>query len=449
MTTQKAPPRPAPARMAAYKALNEVFFSSHYSTAALQRHTAALSPADASLASQIVYGTIKKQNKLNKIITSLSRSRTSEPDPQATLILSMSLYQMLYLEKVPEYAIVNDAVNMAKTYIGKGVANFINGVLRNAGRQKALLAAPEKAFAARMEYDYGISPTALKAYRSSLSDERIEACAQAFEKPPITFLRVNTLKTNTQQLLYELEQAGFAASEQYVPGSIALASSKGAFLTQMHKRGEFFAQDLSGQISAYALSPQKGDKLIDVCAAPGSKSFSAYLVSGGASITSCDINAKRLDTLYRGAKQLSIPLRTQRRDASSDCPESGAYDKAICDVPCSGLGVVGRKPEILLGFSTAKEASLAELQLEILQNAFGYLKAGGLLLYSTCTMARPENEGLIERFLAIQKNAKLHPISLPFALRSDHREAKDGLLALAPDADGCDGFFMALLQKEA
>ncbi|MDR2519672.1 MAG: hypothetical protein LBC69_01240 [Eubacteriaceae bacterium] len=437
----------SPSRLAAYKALSEVLFHDGLSNAAITRHTAQLTyESDAKLAAQIVYGTIKKLNKLEKIVGSLSNAR-SAADPRAILAVEMGAYQLLYLDRIPDYAVVNDSVNIVKGYVSQSLAPYANGLLRNVARQKAALREPEKNFESRMLYDYGFGPHALKAIRSVMGDAEAEACARRFQELPTLYIRVNTQKTTQGQLIRSLAEEGIAAEGTYVPGGLRVEEAKNLFRTEMFRRGDFFVEDLSGQISSYALAPQKRDAVIDVCAAPGAKSFGAYLVSGGAQIKSADANPKRLDMLYRSAKQLGIPVKTLRRDATKDCPEEGMYDKAICDVPCSGLGVASRKPEALRSFTPEKQRSLAALQASVLSQAFRYLKKGGRLLYSTCTLAKAENEDICQALVDSEKSARMAPISLPFALKGKHPETESGKLLLSPSQDGCDGFFMCLIEK--
>ncbi|MCL1804217.1 MAG: 16S rRNA (cytosine(967)-C(5))-methyltransferase RsmB [Eubacteriaceae bacterium] len=438
----------SPARLAAYKALCEIYTQGAFSNQAIDRHTRNIaSNADARLASQIVYGTIKKANKIDKAILSLSRQKNAQENPYAKIAVSMGIYQMLFLDKTPDYAIVNDAVNIAKTFITNSIASYTNAILRNCARNRAELRQPEASYEGRLFYDYGISPELYREFRAYMAKPDVEALGIKLQEPPTLFIRANTLKTTPRQLINALSDIGISAYETYAPGTLQVSSGQRLFKSDLFKQGHFFVQDLSGAISTYALGPQPRDSIIDVCAAPGAKSFGAYLLGNGPKVYSSDINSDRLDMLYRNSKQLGINVKTLRRDAAAPCREQESYSKVICDVPCTGLGVIARKPEIAHSFTKEKQQPLIELQSSILKNSFDYLKPAGRLLYSTCTLSKAENEGIVQSFLSQAPNVRTAQITLPFDLQAPHEEMKEGMLLLNPAKDGCDGFFMCLLEK--
>jgi 16S rRNA (cytosine967-C5)-methyltransferase len=233
-----------------------------------------------------------------------------------------------------------------------------------------------------------------------------------------------------------------------VPDTLEVASGSNIFSNDLFRAGLYFAQDLAGVISTYAVGAGAGSRVIDLCAAPGGKSFGLYLASPGVEIVATDLNTAKIDVMRRSASQLGIPLTAVKRD-STLCREEEleTYDFAICDVPCSGLGALRRKPEISYRLTKAHIAGLAETQLKIAQAAFAYLKRGGVMLYSTCTIGKRENDRVIEKLLAANRKAVMDPITLPFALACEHPEMADGLLRLDPVHDMSDGFFMARIKK--
>ena len=441
----------SPARIYAYKILYDVLSNGAFSNISVSRHLISLKDEnDRRLAVQIVYGTIKKKNRLSRIISDLSDISRGNIDKKVHIILMMSLYQLLFLDKTPAYAVVNDAVNLTRTNAGERSSSFVNAVLRNASRKRDELNLQTDNFEERMFLDYGFSDFELDILRKRFSgcDEAAERYAVHAQSAPPLYLRVNTLKISADGLISEFEKISVSAEKTYVSEIIKINTTDNIFASDLYKKGYFFAQDISGALSTQVLDPQKGDLIIDLCAAPGAKSFGAAIASGNTQVLACDINAKKLEIVKRSALQLGVSVRTLRRDAFSvRSGEEGLYDRVICDVPCSGLGVIARKPEILYNLTPEHIKYLIESQQKIIRAAFSYLKVGGILVYSTCTINRDENEKTAESLLAEFSNAAPDEIKLKSVLRSSHPEMKDGMLFLTPEQDECDGFFTAKIKK--
>ncbi len=441
----------SPARTTAYKILYDVLENKAFSNVSINKNLdlSLKNENDRRLAVNIIYGSLKKRNRLEKIIASLSTIDIKSIDKKVKIILILSLYQIVYLDKIPEYALVNDAVNMCKFYAGQSGASFVNGVLRNALRKKSELIMHEKDFDEYMFYEFGFPKWVTELLQKNYDKAYIKSYAQWCESAPDLFIRVNTLKTSTDILSSLLSQRGIKTESTYVPDTLKVLSNSNIFFTKEYKEGLFYAQDLSGVISGYVLDPQKGDKIIDMCSAPGGKSFNASILSLNSEMLSADINTIKLELVKRSAKQLGLSgIKAVKRDASVlNEQEAGLYDKVICDVPCSGLGVIKRKPEILFNLTQEHVSSLIKLQGQILENGFHYLKKGGTLIYSTCTMNAQENFDQIAELLNRKKNAKLAAIQLPFKLLNKHSETEKGILNLDPVSDQCDGFFMAKITK--
>jgi 16S rRNA (cytosine967-C5)-methyltransferase len=442
----------SPARHGVYQVLTDVFIKGAFSNVALQTQLLSLKKQeDRALLSAVTFGTIKKRNRLDKVITDLSSRRLADIDERLRVILEMSLFQMLYLDRIPSYALVNDAVNLAKRYGTQSGASFVNGVLRAADRDKQNLLTHSDSLTKELYFEYGIGEVVLKILRDSGYDKNaLLSYAEATSQAPTTFIVVNTLKTNGQDLMAALIEEGSEVSESYLPGVLEVTSANNLFLTQSFKDGHFFVQDLSGTISGHVLAPKKGDRILDLCSAPGGKSFNAAVLAGGdVHITCCDVVTNKLEVVKRTAAQLAIPfLRVLKRDGTKPAEQDkDHYDAVICDVPCSGLGVVQRKPEILSSLTEAHVASLPALQKSLLNSAFFYLKPGGSLVYSTCTVNTAENEDVVRAFLEAHPDASLTPIKLDFPLIKHHPELDEGFLKLVNYQDKCDSFFMAKLTK--
>jgi 16S rRNA (cytosine967-C5)-methyltransferase len=439
----------APARIYACKILHDVMQNGAYSNIAVNKHLASLkNDADRRLAVQISYGTIKKKNRLEKVLFSFSTRK--EIEPTAHIILLMSLYQIMYLDKIPQYAIVNDAVNLCRFYGLHAAASFVNGVLRNVLRNKETLTERESDSFVFLYYEYGFPQWISELIFDAYGDAFLQAYAKQSQDAPDLFLRVNTRKTDTEALQKQFSARGIETEPTYVPDTLKTVGSGDVFGTEPFRNGLFYVQDLSGVIAGYALSPQHEDRMIDLCSAPGGKSFNLGILSQDGSVLSCDISTAKLELVKRTAKQLGLEhLKAVRRDATKIIPEErGTYDCIVCDVPCSGLGVVRRKPEILSRLKQEDISALVALQEKILDTAIAYLKQGGTLVYSTCTLNPSENEVQIEKALQRHPEIKSVPIVLSFELQEKHLEMKDGRLLLTPMRDGCDGFFMAKLTKK-
>lgn len=362
----------------------------------------------------------------------------------------MSLYQLMYMTKQPKYAVCNDAVNICKYNVSHGSAGVVNGILRRVTSDPVYTQKRrEEDFAEYIRMEYGIERFVYEVFSKSYSDEEIEALLMEFERPSRVYVKVNTLRTTPEALSEELTELGYKVREVYVPGMLEIDGGSNVFLTKPFKEGKFYAQDLSGGILPFVLGCKDGQKVIDLCAAPGAKSFGAALSAKDLSVTSCDISAKKLELVKRTAMQLGLEnIKAFKRDGRYVREgEEGMYDRVICDVPCSGLGVAGRKPEILYNVTRDYIDTLVNLQREILKSGFSYLKKGGILIYSTCTLNREENEDTVRFALENIPGIESVPVSLPFELKCEHEEMKEGYLRLSPHKDNTDGFFIAAFRK--
>ena len=434
-----------------YKVLYDVIYNKAFSNISINKHLNLMvkNNNDRALAVNIIYGTLKKRNRLEKIFSELSNSPIEKTDKRVRILILLSLYQIFYLDKVPEYAIVNDAVNLGKFFAGNSTGSYINGILRSALRSKNDIVKKENNIEDLMYYEYGFEKWITNMLKEHYDNEYIENLGKEFEKASDVYIKVNHRKISTDNLIKIFDSKNISIEKTFVADVLKINSTSNIFFMDEFKKGYFYAQDISGAISTCVLKPNNGDSIIDLCAAPGSKSFGAAIYADGVSVLSCDNSKLKLDLLKRTASQLGLSnIRANLRDSTKSIDRDvNKFDKVICDVPCSGLGVCKRKPEILTNLTMEHIKSLIPIQQEMLKRAIEYTKSGGEIVYSTCTINPSENLINVKKVIDEIENVELMEINLDFNLQNDHPEMKDGYLILDPVKDKCDGFFMAKIKK--
>ena len=401
---------------------------------------------DAALATRLCYGVLQNRNYLDHYLKQLLTGKLKDLHPVVRDILHLGLYQIYEMDKIPESAAVNESVTLAKKYCPKQrfASGLVNGVLRNAVRTKGQLKPP-----ASLEERYSHPWELIKLLRDYVGKERLEPMLQANNAMPDTVVQVNTLKTTADALSAQLEGEGVTVSPHpWLPDCLVLSGTGNLEKLTSFQNGEFYVQDAAAKLSVLcAQLSREHIRVLDCCAAPGGKSFAAAIAMGGMGhITSCDIHAHKVGLIQNGAARLGlVNIHAQQQDASTLNPQwVDQMDAVIADVPCSGYGIIRKKPDIR-NKSIAEMAELPELQLKILNNQAKYVKEGGLLLYSTCTLVRAENEGIVEAFLAEHPDFHLEPLPLPDAFPRN----ESGMLALVPGQYDTDGFFIARLRRSA
>ena len=401
---------------------------------------------DAALATRLCYGVLQNRNYLDFYLKQLLTGKLKDLHPVVRDILHLGLYQIYEMDKIPESAAVNESVTLAKKYCPKQrfASGLVNGVLRNAVRTKGQLKPP-----ASLEERYSHPWELIKLLRDYVGKERLEPMLQANNAMPDTVVQVNTLKTTADALSAQLEGEGVTVSPHpWLPDCLVLSGTGNLEKLTSFQNGEFYVQDAAAKLSILcAQLPREDIRVLDCCAAPGGKSFAAAIAMGGMGhITSCDIHAHKVGLIQNGAARLGlVNIHAQQQDASALNPQwVDQMDAVIADVPCSGYGIIRKKPDIR-NKSIEEMAELPELQLKILNNQAKYVKEGGLLLYSTCTLVRAENEGIVEAFLAEHPDFHLEPLPLPDAFPRN----ESGMLALVPGQYDTDGFFIARLRRSA
>ena len=405
-----------------------------------------LDPRDAALATRLSYGVLQNRTLLDHYLQQLLTGRLKDLRPALRDILHLGLYQILFLDKIPDSAAVNESVTLAKRYCKKqkNAAAVVNGVLRNAVRSKDTLKAPEDL---ATKYSHPANLVALlKAY---VGESRLEPMLSANNAAPDTVIQVNTLKTTAARLALRLEGEGVKAEPHgWMANCLVLKNTGNLEKLPSFLDGEFYVQDAAARLAVDCAEIGEGEFLItDCCAAPGGKSFAAAMALGGrGTIISSDVHEHKVTLMEKGAQRLGLSnIHPRHFDATVFDPElEGKVDYALVDVPCSGYGIIRKKPDIReKDPDTMKD--LPRLQLEILKNQARYVRPGGVLIYSTCTLVRRENEGVVEKFLKANPEFRLEPLKLP----AQFGENPSGMLALVPGEHDTDGFFIARLRRNA
>ncbi len=417
-----------------------------WSNAVLKEYTARdrLDSRDGALAARLSYGVLQNRNCLDFYLQQLLTGKLKQLHPAVRDILHLGLYQILFMDKIPESAAVNESVELTKKYCRKQQAapGLVNGVLRNAVRSKNDLKEPVS-----WEDKYSHPGDLINLLKAYVGKERIEPMLCANNTVAPTTAQVNTLKTTPAALREKLEREGvFAQMHPWLSGCLELSGTGNLEKLQSFREGLFYVQDPAARLSVLCADIKPGQRVLDCCAAPGGKSFAAAMaMEGQGSIISCDVHPHKIDLIAKGAQRLGMPCITaQKQDATEFCPQwQEQFDTVIADVPCSGLGIIRKKPDIRYKDLTLV-AELPALQKKILWNAARYVKPGGLLLYSTCTLTRAENEDVVEEFLSAHPHFCTEPLPLPNPFPKNER----GMLALVPGEYDTDGFFICRLRRK-
>lgn len=430
-----------PSRTTALRALIACRTSGAWSDAVLKDYmeSANLSQKDAGLCTTLCCGVLQNQALLDYYIDGFLTGR-KRLQPALRDILRLAVYQIMFLDRIPDSAAVNEAVKMAKRQFSPREANLVNAVLRNMLRQKDTLTPPR---------DYHIRyshPSDLVDLMKGSVGKKLEAILQADNSQPETTVQRNSLKCSAEELTARWEQEGVRYTPHpWLRDCWTLKNTGNLLKLPSFVEGLFQVQDAAARLSVDVLSPKPEMAVLDLCSAPGGKSMAAAMhMENRGKIVSCDVHGGKLSQIEQAAQRLGVYIvTTMENDGSKFRPEfENAFDAVIADVPCSGLGVIRKKPDIRYKNLKDMEA-LPELQLEILRQAARYVKPGGSLLYSTCTILKRENEDVVKAFLAENEEFSLETLNLPEGLA----EQEQGMLTLYQGIHHCDGFFLSLMRK--
>ncbi len=391
-------------RKTAYQTLLEIEKNQAYSNLELNKQIDGNNPDSPAFVRELVYGVLENKMYLDYLLGKLiPKGLRGIKNPVLTL-LRMGLYQMIFMDSVPAYAAVSETVRMAKR-LTPGREGFINGVLRGYAKKGGEIRLPDRS-ADLEEYlsvRYSYAGWIVRLWISQYGEEQAEALLAAGNRRPRMSIRVNLLKTDRAHLGKVLSEKGFEVSEGSLSERILFVRGSGLLQTEEYKNGFFSVQDQASAFVAEVLSPMPGDTVLDICAAPGGKSLAvSELMKNTGTVRSFDIYRHKLELLEKETDRLGISIITAEENdgcvVRKDLQETA--DRVLVDGPCSGLGVTSRKPEIKYKELADDGRQLAEKQLRILNVSAGYLKKGGILVYSTCTVNKLENTEVAERFLS-------------------------------------------------
>jgi 16S rRNA (cytosine967-C5)-methyltransferase len=414
-----------------------------------------LSDRDRALLTELVYGTLRWRGHIDGRVSSNLRRPLTDTDAFLRNLLRMTLYQLLFLDRVPAYAAVNEAVQTAKVHGGDRAAGFINGVLRNFLREKRKHAAPGPGAdtIGSLAVEYSHPRWLVKRWLDELGREETTALMKANNERARLVLRVNLRRSTRDGLLDLLEKNGIAAGPtRWSPQGLVLEQGAAVDRLPGFREGLFQVQGEASQLVAYLLSPRPGERILDACAAPGGKTTHlAEFMEDTGRLIALDRSDRGLEKIRANSARLGLTsIHAAKSDVSREAAAGlrGPYNRVLVDAPCSGLGTLRSHPEIKWHRAENDIERLSALQLKILHQVASYLGPGGILVYSTCTLTSTENEQVVENFLEQHKQFELENAAayLPEAALSLVRGKY--FLAL-PHRHDTDGFFAARMRKVA
>jgi len=403
---------------------------------------------DAALCTRLCVGVLQSRMELDWYLSRLSSLPLEKLDPPVLCVLRMALYQLRSMDRVPERAAVSESVRLARKNVkNPRAAGMVNAILRSYLRRRDELLQPEgESVRETLSLRYSHPRWLVDAFCDRLGEGEAETLLALHNTEAPTVVQVNPLRASAGQVTASLEAQGVRAEPHpWLENCLLLSGTGDLERLEAWEKGWFWVQDAAARLAAMALGARSGERVLDCCAAPGGKSFAlAAGMENRGEVLSCDIHPHKIRLIQAGRDRLGLSiLRPELQDGKVCRAEwLGGFDRVIADVPCSGLGIIRKKPDIRYK-DPKRLGELPQVQSAILENSAGYVKPGGTLVYSTCTLLERENEGVVERFLAAHPEFQPEPFSLPGLERSD------GMLTLWPQRTGTDGFFIAKLKRRA
>ncbi len=444
------------ARETSLTALMEIETKGAYSNLVLKKvlRSNSLDTRDRAFITELVYGTITRKLTLDWIISRFSKIKPAKLSRWVLLILRLGIYQIMYLDRIPQSAACNTSVSLAKKY-EKASGGFVNAVLRNICRGKDGIKFPdstEGSLAKNMSIRYSFPEYLAEAWIAEYGEEFTQELLKSLLERPEFTVRANTLKTSREELIEELLEEGIES----VPGRVCdealfLRNVSDISQTKAYIDGMIIVQDESSMLVTKVLDPKPGERILDVCSAPGGKAthIGQYMKNEG-EIVAWDIHEHKTQLIRENAARLGIKnIEVEQRDALLPAEEiKGRFNRVLVDAPCSGTGIIRRKPDIKWHRKPDDFGSLVEIQRKILYNASRAVTLGGILVYSTCSLDNRENSHVIRAFLSENSDFTVEPLigCLPGGINGK-KDINHGMLNLFPHIDGTDGFFIARLRR--
>lgn len=431
-----------------YKIDKEEAYSNIALDEELRKNKNILKEKDIGLISEIIYGTTTWRLTIDSIISKYSKIKIGKISKWILNILRMGIYQIVFLDKIPKSAAVNESVNLAKRYGHPASANFVNAVLRKIEKkdyeEMSQIKEPIQRIMLTTSTPKWIIEELLK--EKAIQDVE-EICKNSNQKPSLS-IRVNTLKTTKENLIKELKKLQIEVKQGILEDFLIVEKVKQIENLEIFKQGWCTIQDESAGLAALVLEPREGEKILDACSAPGGKtSYLAQLMKNKGMIEAWDIHPHRTKLVEETAKRLGIQIiRTKVKDATLKENNIEKFDKILLDVPCLGTGVIRKKPDIKWKHDKTEIEEITKIQKTILQNCSEYLKEGGELVYSTCSILQEENENIISDFLKENKNFKIMPIPMNEKNTFYQYRENAGYFKVYPNKE-IDGFFICKIKK--
>ena len=422
----------APARIVAYRVVRRVFEHDAFADRALHAEARGLTPRDRALATALAYGTIQRRLTLDHVVTELTGRPLARLQPAVRAGLRLGLQQLLFMDGVAAHAAVHDSVELVKAESPSG-SGLVNAVLRRAGREgAAIIARLDDATPAGAALRHSIPPWLAELWFTELGPARARDLMEAVNRPAESALRVNSLVATVAEVAAALDAAGVAhRPAPGLPEGIVLDGPWDAHGSPLWEAGAIMPQSRGSMSVARALDPQPGERLLDLCAAPGAKTTHlGALMQAEGSLVAVERHPGRAAALQRTLHRMHVPARVLVADAT-DQADGDPCDRVLLDPPCSGLGTLGARPDLRWRTSPDRIRELSALQARLLDVAAARVRPGGQLVYSVCTISRAESDAVIDAFLARAPGW-----------------AGEAPLRLAPDTDGTDGFFVCRLQRD-
>lgn len=445
------------ARETALRVLYDVHEKGAYPNIALKQYLEdeRLRDLDRAFVTELVYGTVKWTLTIDWHIRQFSKVRLKKISPWILNIIRLGIYQLLYMDKIPVSAACNESVNLAKKYGHAATSGFVNGILRTVARNREALEYPDRQ-ADRVEYlvvRYSHPRWMVEQWLARYGEEFTESLLQANNSIADLTVRVNRLKTDAGTLAEKLQKEGVAVRPaRYMEIALVLEQTSSIARLEAFREGLFQVQDESSMLVGRVLNPMAGQLVVDVCSAPGGKAtHAAELMDNVGTVLARDIHPHKIHLIEEAAHRLGISIiQAAQQDAvQADPMLTGKADRVLVDAPCTGLGIIRRKPDIKWTRKPEDKKDIMALQKTILETAATYVKPGGELVYSTCTIEPEENEMLFLQFL--EEHPAFAPVDItpllpqPLQLESAHK----GYIQLYPNVQGMDGFFISKMKKRS